>query len=127
MKNNRTKSNSRKTRRKSPAAKSKRPAKPYSDMTAAELREATKEFDREFVGDTFRPATPAERARFDRARKRGRPRVGKGSKTIAVTVERGLLAKTDRLAKRLNVPRAVLVARGLEAVLDGEVTVEGSG
>jgi len=128
MKNNRTKSNgrnSRKTRRKAPASKSKRPAKPYSEMTTAELREATKEFDREFIGKTFRPATPAERARFDRARKRGRPRIGKGSKTIAVTVERSLLTKTDRLAKKLQVPRAVLIARGLQAVLDGEVPVGG--
>ena len=98
-------------------------AKPYWEMNTAELREATKEFDREFVGDTFRPANPEEQARFERARKRGRPRVGKGSKTIAVTVEIGLLAKADRLAKKLHVPRAALVARGLQAVISQEMPV----
>jgi hypothetical protein len=106
--------------RKAPA----RPTKPYWEMNTAELREATKEFDQEFIGDTFGPPTPEQRAQERRARaKRGRPRVGKGSKTIAVTVEKGLLAKADRLAKKLHVPRAALVARGLEAVIGQEVPV----
>ena len=99
------------------------PAKPYWEMNTAELREATKEFDEEFVGDTFRPATAAERARCQRARKRGRPRVGMGAKTISVTVEKQLLAKADRMAKKLHLPRAVLIARGLEAVVSQEVPV----
>ncbi len=98
--------------------------KPYQKMAAAELRKATAEFDREFVGDTFGPPTPEQRAQFDRAkRKRGRPQVGAGSKTISVTVEAHLLAKTDRLAKKLQVPRAVLIARGLQAVVGQEVTM----
>ncbi|MEN6557120.1 MAG: hypothetical protein ABFC54_02955 [Thermoguttaceae bacterium] len=99
-------------------------AKPYQEMTAAELRKATAEFDREYVGDTFGPPTPAQRERFERAkRKRGRPQVGAGSKTISVTVETSLLAKTDRLAKKLQVPRAVLIARGLQAVVGEEVAI----
>jgi hypothetical protein len=93
-------------------------------MTTAELREATREFDREYVGDTFGPPTPEQRAQFERAkRKRGRPRHGMGAKTISVTVEVQLLAKTDRLAKKLHVPRAVLVARGLQAVVGEEVAI----
>jgi len=99
-------------------------AKPYWEMTTAELREATAEFDREFVGETFGPPTPAQQARFQRAkRKRGRPPVGLGSKTISVTVEKRLLAKADRLAKKLHLPRAALIARGLQAVVTEEVPV----
>jgi hypothetical protein len=98
-------------------------SKPYWEMNTTELREATKEFDKEFVGDTFRPTTPEEKSRFERARKRGRPRHGRGSKTISVTVEAALLSKTDRLAKKLHVPRAVLIARGLQAVLSEEVSI----
>jgi hypothetical protein len=101
-----------------------RPSKPYWEMTTAELREATKEFDQEFIGDTFGPLTPEQRAQERRARrKRGRPQVGLGAKTISVTVEKRLLAQTDRLAKKLHVPRAVLVARGLRAVVSQEVSV----
>ena len=110
-------SSRRKARRKSHAAK------PYWEMTTAELREATKEFDQEFIGETFRAATPAERARFERARKRGRPRKGLGSETISVTVEKRLLAQTDRLAKKLHLPRAALIARGLQAVVGEEVPI----
>jgi hypothetical protein len=71
-------------------------------MTTAELREATKEFDREFIGDTFRPPTPAERAGFERARKRGRPRNGQGAKTISVIIR----------ACRLDFPRNSRYVRG---------------
>jgi hypothetical protein len=117
MNKNRTKNGSRKMRRKASTSK------PYWEMTTAELREATKEFDQEFIGDTFRPVTPAERARFERARKRGRPRNGLGAKTISVTVEKQLLAQTDRLAKKLHLPRAALVARGLQAVVSQEVPI----
>ncbi len=120
MKKNRTTNGSRKKPGKSGASK---PSKPYWEMNTAELREATKEFDEEFVGDTFHPATAAERARFERARKRGRPRNGLGAKTISVTVEKRLLAETDRLAKRLHLPRAALVARGLQAVVGAEVPI----
>ena len=102
----------RKRRAKTPTSKA------YWEMTTAELRVATKEFDQECIGDTFRPATPAEQARFEHARKRGRPRIGAGAKTISVTVEAGLLAETDRLAKKLRVPRAVLIARGLRSVVE---------
>ena len=38
--------------------------KPYWEMTTEELREATKEFDKEFVEDRFRPLTPQERAQW---------------------------------------------------------------
>ena len=38
--------------------KSKKRSKPYWEMTTAELREATKEFDEEFVGYRARPLSP---------------------------------------------------------------------
>ena len=38
--------------------KNKKPSKPYWEMTTAELREATKQFDEEFVGDKARPLSP---------------------------------------------------------------------
>jgi hypothetical protein len=112
---------------KSPGRKSPRrvesSGKPYWEISTDELRRATAEFDREFVGDTFGPPTAKQRAQLARAkRKRGRPRVGAGSKTISVTVEEGLLSKADRLAKKLHVPRAALIARGLLAVVAEEVT-----
>ena len=92
--------------------------KKYWEMNAEELARATAEFDREFVAETAKPLTPEMRERWERAkRKPGRPRVGCGAKVISVSVEKGLLARSDALARRLKVRRAALIARGLRAVL----------
>jgi hypothetical protein len=91
-------------------------------MTTAELREATAELDREFIGDTFGPPDARQKAQLERAkRKRGRPKVGLGSQTISVTIEKHLLAQVDRLVRQLRVPRASLIARGLRTVVDQEL------
>ncbi len=91
--------------------------KRYQDMTAGELARSTAEFDEEFVADTFGPAPPEAAKKLEQARRRGRPRKGKGAQVISVSVERGLLEKSDRLAKKLGISRAELIARGLEATL----------
>jgi len=66
--------------------------KPYQNMTTAELAEATKEFDAPGTIDRTRPMTAAERAEEYRGRHPGgRPRIGRGSRRINITVERGLL------------------------------------
>ncbi|HJT76842.1 MAG TPA: hypothetical protein VJ739_06530 [Gemmataceae bacterium] len=48
----------------------KKPAKPYWEMTTEELREATKEFDEEFIADKAKPLTPRMQARWERAKAR---------------------------------------------------------
>jgi hypothetical protein len=97
-------------------------AKAYWEMDQSELRAATTEFDQEFVGETFACPTAKQKTQWERAqRKRGRPKTGLGSQTISVTIERGLLAKTDRLAKKLKLSRAALIARGLRTLVGAEV------
>jgi hypothetical protein len=95
--------------------------KRWTRMNADKLARATAEFDREFIADTFYPMTKADRARWARMkRKRGRPRLGKGAKVVAVSLEKELLSRCDRLAKKKRVSRASLIARGLRAVLAAE-------
>src|SRR5687768_5284704 len=102
---------------------SKKSHKPYSRMNTAELREATKEFDREHVGVIGKPLTKAQRQLHrkarDLAKKIGRPKVGEGVKVISLSVEQGLLRQADALAKRRKVSRAELVADALRIVLTG--------
>ncbi|HZL36051.1 MAG TPA: hypothetical protein VFC78_12115 [Tepidisphaeraceae bacterium] len=50
--------------------------------------------------------------------KMGRPKVGKGAKTISLTVEMGLLKRADAYARRHGLSRATLVARGLKAIIE---------
>lgn len=88
--------------------------KPYGKMNLAELREATREFDREFV--PTRPLTDADKAKHRKARV-GRPRVGQGSQVVPISIERGLLGEADALARRSKMARSQLVAEGLRLVL----------
>ena len=98
--------------------KKQKQTKPYWEMNTDELAEATKEFDQEFVADKFRPLTAAERAKWQRVkRKPGRPRQGLGVKVISVSVEQRLLSESDALAKKLGVSRAQLISRGLKREL----------
>lgn len=103
----------------------KKQTKPYSQMNAKELAAATARFDKEFVIDDSREPTAAERLQWRKAKqKRGRPRQGQGVQIISVSIEKGLLKKTDRLAKKLHTQRTKLIARGLEAILNDEVAVK---
>ncbi len=90
----------------------------YERMTADELAVATAEFDREMVVSRSRALTQAERRKWKEARRKpGRPRRGAGVKVISVSVERGLLARSDALARSLGISRAALIERGLKVVL----------
>lgn len=48
-------------------------AKPYWEMTKEELREATKEFDKEFVFERARPMSPEMKSRWQRAKRKAGP------------------------------------------------------
>jgi hypothetical protein len=92
--------------------------KPYWEMTAKELAQATEQFDEPFVIDQSRPLTPGERAQWQQAkRKKGRPRVGDGFKRISVSLENGLLKRVTALAKKRHVSRSKLLAQVLEEAL----------
>jgi hypothetical protein len=91
--------------------------KRYTEMTAAELAEATGAFDEDFAFLNGRPLTSAERKLHANARRRGRPRLGRGAEKIRISVERGLLEAADAYAKMQRMTRSEMVARGLRAVL----------
>ena len=93
----------------------------YSRMTAEQLALETAEFDKEMVVAKSRPLTAQERAWWNSVRRApGRPRRGRGAKVVSVSVEQELLAKSDALAKQLGISRALLIERGLKAVLAAE-------
>jgi hypothetical protein len=93
----------------------------YARMTAEALRSETAEFDKDMVVSKSKPLTPEERAWWARVRRRpGRPRRGRGAKVISVSLEQQLLARSDALAKNLGISRALLIERGLKAVLAAE-------
>jgi hypothetical protein len=64
-----------------------------------------------------RPLNARERRQWRRFKAMGRPKVGKGAKTISLTVEKSLLKQADAYAKRHGISRAKLVAQGLQAII----------
>lgn len=94
-----------------------KPAKKYWEMNKAELAQATREFDQEFIADKARPMNPRERAEERRARRRGRPRIGKGAQKIHITLERGLVKAADRVARQRGMGRSELIARALAGII----------
>lgn len=98
--------------------------KSYDEMTLAELREATREFDRELPagpdGLPGRPMNTQERAQWSRVRKKmGRPKLGKGVKRVMISLETDLLEKSDSFAKRYHLNRSQLVSAGLRQLMAG--------
>jgi hypothetical protein len=92
--------------------------KPYWEMNAKELAEATAEFDRPIDPRKLHPLTPEMAAAWERAkRKPGRPRVGQGVKVISLSVERGLLRDCDALAKRMGLRRSAFIDMSLRTYL----------
>jgi hypothetical protein len=87
----------------------------------AEKERLIRNFDAETAEQSVarsRPLDAKERKQWRRFKaKMGRPKVGKGAKTISLTVERELLKRADTYAKRHGMSRARLVAEGLRAMI----------
>jgi hypothetical protein len=87
----------------------------------SEKERIVKEIEGETLEQTVarsRPLNARERRRWRRFKsKMGRPKVGKGAKTISLTVEKQLLDQADAYAKQHGISRAKLVAKGLQAIL----------
>ena len=93
--------------------------KPYEQMTTSELAAATAKYDKPFVAlRESKPLTPGMRRMHASAAKRGRPRIGKGSAKLYVSMERGLLKRVDAFARAHGISRSQLIARGVRAVLN---------
>jgi hypothetical protein len=94
------------------------PVEAFLALPDEEKERQWKEFDKEFIGDSFRPLTAAQRALWEKAKRRpGRPKVGAGVQVISLSVERELLKKADAQAKARRISRAQLFAEALKAAL----------
>src|SRR4051794_689959 len=97
--------------------KRKSAKKPWTRMTASELAKATKQFDQEIDLDHTRPLSPRNRKWWNRAKRAGRPKVGRGARPVLITVEQELLAQADAYAKKHGINRSQLVALGIQTLI----------
>lgn len=98
----------------------KNSTKQYWEMTTEELRQATREFDLEFVADKAVPLSPELRERWQRAKSKHPRQRDPSKETITVRVDKSLLARFRALAKKKRLSPDALFARGLKALLGAE-------
>ncbi len=107
-----------------PKTKPPMKAKPYSQMTTAELRHVTRRFDDPAYQPPTQPMTPEDRkmealaeSLAAVAKRGGRPRIGLGAERVQIALERGLLAAAGDYARRHKLSRSKLIAEALKMFL----------
>jgi hypothetical protein len=90
----------------------------FDALSVADKEKVWNSYNREIPLSETRPLNSAERATFNRIRRKaGRPRVGQGAKVVAVTLEKGFLERVDSYAKQHNLKRAEMITKGLRIVI----------
>jgi hypothetical protein len=87
-------------------------------MTAEQLARATKKYEAPFGGwEEFKPLTAKDRQIHRLARRRGRPRIGRGAAKVYISMEKDLLKEADSYARKHGMSRSELIATGVRAVI----------
>jgi hypothetical protein len=93
----------------------------FDALSAEDKEKVWNYYNRVIPESELRDPTPGERAIIARQRshnrRAGRPKIGRGAKMVAVTIELGLLRRADAFAKKHGMKRAEMVARGLRSVM----------
>ncbi len=89
----------------------------FDALTDAQKEELYDECEALTADDKGEPLTPAQRRLHQKARRRGRPRRGRGSRIVSVSVETDLLREAERVARARGISRSELFSRGLRAVI----------
>ena len=97
----------------------KKTEKPYWEMSAAELAEATKEYDRPLPRSKMRPPTREERQAFERSRKSPVRSIfiSRDPDGMVVRIEPALLKRSMRYATRHKMTLSDVINRSLRGML----------
>ena len=95
----------------------KKSTKPYWEMNARELATATKEFEKDFVLDTFGPPPPTARAEWAKALRKRRGSRTSARETIHVSIDRDLLKRADVFADRNGLSREQVIVQSVESFI----------
>jgi hypothetical protein len=99
----------------------------FDALPAAEQEQIREELTRTPTAELLARSKPLTRTQaalqkkmrdqINERRGRGRPRIGRGSKLVAVTLEQGLLEEVDRFARRKKMKRSEMIASGLRLLM----------
>lgn len=93
----------------------------FDDLPDAEkeriFRELASKSTEQLLAES-RPLNKEERTEWRQIkRKMGRPRIGKGTTNVSISLEKQLLRKTDRFARVHGISRSEVISRGVKAYL----------
>ncbi|HEY7117354.1 MAG TPA: hypothetical protein VH475_12250 [Tepidisphaeraceae bacterium] len=91
--------------------------KSYIRMTAGELAQATREYDREMVQTRALPVPSDLKARLDRAMAKGSRPKAQPEKRVSVRIDGALLRRADQAARKHGLTRSQLISSALRQVL----------
>jgi|GEM_PF-3016070 len=94
----------------------------FDAMSAAEKQAVYDEIDsmsRQELLTKLRPASPDDIARAQRIVRRGRPKIGKGTRQISITVEADLLKEAEAYSRKNGLKRSELISQALRQMLAG--------
>ena len=96
--------------------------KPWTQMTTAELAEATKEFDKPLPPDAFRPLSKEKRARFERARRMPSRSIfvhvtSGRMKRVNVELDEELLRRSREYAQKHDLSLSEFISRSVQGTL----------
>lgn len=98
----------------SAAPKSKpSPIEAFLALTPGQRDEVVREFDQEFIADTFQPMTPQERAWWERAQHGLKKRKPEPRTMVSALLPQSLIREIDALAKSWQCSRAHVVRLGV--------------
>ena len=93
----------------------------FDAMSPAERQKIIDEIERippEKLWAMSKPPTRAEQRKLDRiAKKLGRPKIGKGTRNISITVEIDLLKRAEAYSRRKHMKRSEVFSLGLMRLL----------
>src|ERR1700730_2785647 len=93
-------------------------AKSFFDLTDEEKRESTKEFDKEFISDTFRELTPQERAHWEHIQKHLKlTNPDRSYQSVKARLPTYMIKELEKLAKERKVSRSKMIALALGVYL----------
>ena len=82
------------------------------------MRAYTAAGDAPRAADGARPLNARERELWRRfKRKAGRPKIGAGTTNVSVSMEKALLRRADRFARRHGMSRSQLISQGVRAAI----------
>jgi len=92
--------------------------KPYTKMTLHELRQATRQFDKEIPLSETRPLSSKKQREFHQMQQQTlRHAKLQGRKTVVLNLDQDLLARSDQYAQKHGMSRSELIERSLRSAL----------